>query len=1018
MKKTIITSIAICLLALLSFGISIFTIPEVSSYLISKIVGSEVRISKIDYEYADETIMVRLTDIKMRGKVDGNIGNMVFSAGIQEGLRIKGIICTDFDLKVSDTKGKTRLFPLFADTFEIKKGRVQYGAHSFIVHQIRINDFKPGKTFTFAINVDNDYWFKSLTSFGEGVYKGGLPDLKGNMQVSALDLNRFSDRIEGKANINGNFRFEKSEFSIIGPFEVLGYKEIKESSKPLFSVERIKGDVRLSHNDTVTNIKISPMYFKDTTLSLDLKFDKTGLTHLELGSRDFIDLDEIRRCVDINSLADITVDVWNIIQTGKVRIKRLSLLNSHTFSADLDLKSALVSYKNLQLKNVDGLISIDNNRLNFSRLRGDFKTSLFNNGSGVIPFSRDKVIDLKGEYVFNLTDVPFLIDVGDFNFKKGQTNGTIGLTGNEKMGYSIKGAGRLNNADVVWKKASVTATGSYVFDNDEIAFDPLIISKGATNIAIKGKWRKRFMDFKIKGSLDISEIKPFFVAKSMEMDGMTVIDMSIKQTDDVFTVIGDVNMDDVYFQIPGIIKKKSGIHSSANIAITKHDRHVLIERLIYNLDIVRLNLTGGIEDYKIVNFDAALDAKGVESVAALFFLDSETTGGDLELDISVSDLMFPVKRLPYIKGYAGIKRGVLRLPWFKETIRGINITSYFKDDVFDINANDVTFGKNTLKAGILHIEGKDFPRFSLHISMDNLEFDRSKPAGDFRIPVIYKDSLLSRVTGDISFYTKRLKVSHLSGEELFFNGSYDNRTLNIDSLKMNSIGSGLNLRGSIDFSDPTPHINIGGKSKNFLGKLILELFNRDSRVIEGDTSIYGNINTSGITFTELTGNMNGNLAIYSHDGSIKRWNMLSKIFGLLNVSNIIKGRLDLTKGGLPYRKMGATFQISDGVFVTKDFIVDSPSMLITGSGNVNMKRNEIDAVIAVSPLVTLDVVLDKIPILRNILRKKDKGILHVGYNVKGRLEDPDITLSFKDSVGFRTIDFFKRILVLPKEMLD
>ena len=116
--------------------------------------------------------------------------------------------------------------------------------------------------------------------------------------------------------------------------------------------------------------------------------------------------------------------------------------------------------------------------------------------------------------------------------------------------------------------------------------------------------------------------------------------------------------------------------------------------------------------------------------------------------------------------------------------------------------------------------------------------------------------------------------------------------------------------------------------------------------------------------------------------------------------------------------MGATFQINDGVFVTKDFIIDSPSMLVTGSGSVNLKKNAIDAVVAVSPLQMLDAMLDKIPVLGNFLRKRDKGVLHVGYNVKGQLENPGVTLNFKDSVGLKTIDYFKRILVLPKEMLE
>ncbi len=160
MRKTVLFTITICLLALLSIGILIFITPGVSSYLIGKIIGSEVHISRFDYKYADKTIIVGLTDVKMKGKIDGNVGSLVFYVGIQGGLGLKGIICTDFDLRIVDTKGKTRIFPLFSDMFEIKNGKLQYGAKKFTINEIRINDFKPGKTFTFTVNIDNDYWFK------------------------------------------------------------------------------------------------------------------------------------------------------------------------------------------------------------------------------------------------------------------------------------------------------------------------------------------------------------------------------------------------------------------------------------------------------------------------------------------------------------------------------------------------------------------------------------------------------------------------------------------------------------------------------------------------------------------------------------------------------------------------------------------------------------------------------------------------------------------------------------------
>lgn len=124
---------------------------------------------------------------------------------------------------------------------------------------------------------------------------------------------------------------------------------------------------------------------------------------------------------------------------------------------------------------------------------------MFRNVSGVIPFTSDKTMNIKGDYVFNLKDVPSLLDLGELSFRKGETDGTIEFGGNEKKGYTLRGTGKLNNADAFWKRVSANAKGSYTFTNDEIVFDPLTLSRGGTDITVRGKWHKKFMDFKING---------------------------------------------------------------------------------------------------------------------------------------------------------------------------------------------------------------------------------------------------------------------------------------------------------------------------------------------------------------------------------------------------------------------------------------------------------------------------------------------------------------------------------------
>jgi hypothetical protein len=66
----------------------------------------------------------------------------------------------------------------------------------------------------------------------------------------------------------------------------------------------------------------------------------------------------------------------------------------------------------------------------------------------------------------------------------------------------------------------------------------------------------------------------------------------------------------------------------------------------------------------------------------------------------------------------------------------------------------------------------------------------------------------------------------------------------------------------------------------------------------------------------------------------------------------------------------------------------------------------------------LDRTIDKIPIVRNILKKRGQGFLYLTYDINGSLEDPEITPSLTDTVGSKAIELLRNILMLPKEVFE
>ena len=202
------------------------------------------------------------------------------------------------------------------------------------------------------------------------------------------------------------------------------------------------------------------------------------------------------------------------------------------------------------------------------------------------------------------------------------------------------------------------------------------------------------------------------------------------------------------------------------------------------------------------------------------------------------------------------------------------------------------------------------------------------------------------------------------------------------------------------------------------GGHLLKALGAKASMIEGEGAVAGNLIFEGEKASEMLGSLQGNVSMYSRNGTIRKWNLLAKVLSLLNLYDLFRGKVQFTETGLQYSKMGASFKIKEGNFTTNNFLIDSPSMLITGKGSVDGKNKDVNGTITVSPLVTIDKTINKIPVLRSIFRDKDRGFVYASYNVKGNIEDPDISLNYVETIGGRTIDTMKNLLILPVELFE
>jgi uncharacterized protein YhdP len=261
---------------------------------------------------------------------------------------------------------------------------------------------------------------------------------------------------------------------------------------------------------------------------------------------------------------------------------------------------------------------------------------------------------------------------------------------------------------------------------------------------------------------------------------------------------------------------------------------------------------------------------------------------------------------------------------------------------------------------------------------------------------------------------RSLRCQELKGEVKTVDG-----TLFIPSLQFKANGGDFWGEGWVKPADKGISVEIKPRVSNMEARAFIRtLFEKgeEARVmITGRVHVDKvELNGEGEDFGRMKESLNGRLRFEMDHGVIERFNILSKIFSILNVSQLLKGRLpDLKTKGLPYRQIQGNFYVTDGVATTDDFVVDSDAMRITLLGKIDLGKNLIDARIGVHPLVTIDTILSSVPIAGYILTGKDKGFISYFYHVKGNLDDPKIeAIPFK-IVEESTWGIIKRLLETP-----
>jgi uncharacterized protein YhdP len=187
-----------------------------------------------------------------------------------------------------------------------------------------------------------------------------------------------------------------------------------------------------------------------------------------------------------------------------------------------------------------------------------------------------------------------------------------------------------------------------------------------------------------------------------------------------------------------------------------------------------------------------------------------------------------------------------------------------------------------------------------------------------------------------------------------------------------------------------------------------------SREVTGALNVQGDVTARGETVADIKKTALGNVRLRLEHGSLRKFSVLSKMFSILNVSQLLKFQLpDMVVGGMPYNAIKGSFAISDGSIVTQDLFIASDAINISVIGTANMVREDLNFTIGVQPLQTVDKVVNRIPVVGWLLTGKDKDFLTVYFEAKGKWSDPQVTAIPAKSMAKGVLNVFRRVFELP-----
>jgi hypothetical protein len=188
---------------------------------------------------------------------------------------------------------------------------------------------------------------------------------------------------------------------------------------------------------------------------------------------------------------------------------------------------------------------------------------------------------------------------------------------------------------------------------------------------------------------------------------------------------------------------------------------------------------------------------------------------------------------------------------------------------------------------------------------------------------------------------------------------------------------------------------------------------------EGIIDVRGEVTSQGVGRDELIANLKGHADIRVTNGriyNIGAAGFLTNVLSYFSLNQLIQGDMpDLTKDNFQYQSIESKLSVKDGLLHVEEGVLKSNAINLVAEGKYNIESDDLKLDVLVSPLTSLDWVIERIPVINKIL----KGTLvAVPVRVKGPAADPTVVPLSPSAVGTRVGGILKRTFEAPYRIVE